>query len=308
MGGDANFGDGFDAVESVDFLDYSVWPGSSWNDLNDPLPDNYAGNVGSFCTEAVTGGEIWSVGGFTLETITNTNYYRHAEPCADFYFGNLAPESLDDSGAPGEVVAYTLTITNNGTLADTYDIASSASWTTTHPATVGPLEPGESMEVLVEVTVPAVASPDEQDLAMITATSQGDPSQSDQAALTTTAQVIYGVDCGADSTALSGFQGRKMTYTLTVTNDGNSTDTFDLETGGNTWTTDLSQTQVTLGAGESTQVVVSVTIPEGALAGAVDTVAVTLTSQGDPATTDTVSLTTTALATLKVYVPWVEKN
>jgi len=134
MGGDVDPSTSLVLTDLVETLDYSVWPGSSWSDLGDPLPDTYAGNFGGFCTEAVTGGEVWSVGGTidNLVTITNTNYYRSAEACADFYFGNLAPEDSADSDEPGETVTYALSIDDNGTQVDTYDITSSASWTTTY--------------------------------------------------------------------------------------------------------------------------------------------------------------------------------
>jgi len=64
-------------------------------------------------------------------------------------------------------------------------------------------------------------------------------------------------------------------------------------------------TEATLGAGESTQVIVYVTIPADAAGGEYDTATITATSQGDPGVSDSATLTTTALVTFKIYMPLV---
>ena len=186
IGGDANGGGSSDETNQVERLDLSAWPGGSWVDIADPLPAPRAAN-GGFCTEAVTGGEIWSVAGLdaTDNPVTDISY-RPSEPCADFFFSDLQPESLAITAVRGTVVTYTLTIHNDGTLSDTYDISHTAIWNTAYPATVGPMEPGESMELLVSVEIPADAYVGDSDITTITATSQGDPTASDEATLTTT--------------------------------------------------------------------------------------------------------------------------
>jgi len=155
------------------------------------------------------------------------------------------------------------------------------------------------------VTVPSDAMAGEQDLATVTATSQGNPVKSDQAVLTTTALATYSMDCSSDNPALSGLAGQKLTYTVTLTNTSNTTDTIVLDASGNSWTTNLPVTEATLGAGESTQVIVYVTIPADAAGGEYDTATITATSQGDPGVSDSATLTTTALVTFKIYMPLV---
>ena len=95
---------------------------------------------------------------------------------------------------------------------------------------------------------------------------------------------------------------------MTVTNLGNVTDTFDLAASGQIWETTLSTSQVVLEPGESTQVDVFVRIPLGAAPGASDMVTITVTSQGDPGAEDSGSLTTTALTTLKTYMPLLQRE
>jgi len=186
VGGDANGGDAFDATDIVERLDLTLWPGGAWMDISDPLPE--ALMTASFCSESLTGGEIWAVGGLDIfDNPVDSMYYRPSEPCADFYFGDLGPESMATSGFRGETVTYTLSIHNDGTQPDTFSISASFIWNTAYPPTVGPLVPGESAELLVSVDIPLDTNVGDSDTAIITATSQGDPNALDAATLVTTA-------------------------------------------------------------------------------------------------------------------------
>ena len=187
IGGDANGGGSSDETNLVERLDLSAWPGGSWVNIGDLLPAPRMANLG-FCSEAVTGGEIWSVGGLDANDDPTVDVvYRPSEPCADFYFGDLTPESVESTGFRGKSITFNLTIYNNGTLPDIYDISASAVWETTYPLTVGPIDPGESIELLISVDIPIEANVGDSDTALITATSQGDPAAADEATLVTTA-------------------------------------------------------------------------------------------------------------------------
>ncbi|HLF91015.1 MAG TPA: NEW3 domain-containing protein [Anaerolineales bacterium] len=110
--------------------------------------------------------------------------------------------------------------------------------------------------------------------------------------LTLTVEAVYGVDLSGDQAA-SALPGETITYTLAVTNTGNTTDTLDLSVSS-VWATSQSDTSVLLGAGNSTAVWVAVTVPAGASGGDSDVATVTVTSQAEPTATDSASLTTTA--------------
>lgn len=101
----------------------------------------------------------------------------------------LAPATDAMSGAPGEVVTYTLTLTNSGDVADTFSLAASTStFATTLSTSSVALAAGASTTVEVYVTIPAGAADGDDDMVTITATSQGDPGESAASTLTTTVE------------------------------------------------------------------------------------------------------------------------
>jgi hypothetical protein len=217
----------------------------------------------------------------------------------------LAEDAL--SGAPGETVTYTVYITNTGNVADVFDVDLSGSlpWSANAPETVGPLGPGEVAMVEIGVNIPADAQDGEQDVATCVFTSQGDPTKSDSATMITTADVPYefGVDLAPATDAKAGTPGSMVMYVLQLTNTGDITDTFDLAVGSvEGWLVDLSAIEFTLGAGETAEVTVHVTVPAGAVQGDGDVTTVAATSQGDDSAVATSVLTTTVVFP-KIFLP-----
>jgi hypothetical protein len=126
-----------------------------------------------------------------------------------------------NSGARGDVVNYTLTITNNEATARTYDITHTGNvWATSHPATVGPIASGASQDFTVTVTIPWTIGQCQGDAVNVSAADQSAPGSPKTIGLTTTgpgASVLYdngplvthpgggagGADASAVQTALS---------------------------------------------------------------------------------------------------------
>lgn len=91
-------------------------------------------------------------GGETLGLVRLTTRVNGARGVA------LAPAYLTQDTLPGQVVTYTLTLTNTGTLTDTYGFyINGAVWPTSAPASIGPLSPGaeDTFAVTVQVTAGA---------------------------------------------------------------------------------------------------------------------------------------------------------
>lgn len=214
------------------------------------------------------------------------------------YGVTVTPPSDAQSGYPGATVSYTLNVTNAGNLADSFTIGLSGNaWTTSAPASVGPLAAGAIAQVTVDVTVPAGATAGDWDVVTVTATSIGDGLQSASATLTTTALAapVYGVSVSPASDNGSGYAGDTVSYTLDVTNSGNVTDSFNVAVAGNLWITNAPASIAALAAGATTQIAVDVSIPAGASPGDSDTATLTITSQGDAGQSAAASLTTTVL-------------
>ena len=96
--------------------------------------------------------------------------------------------------------------------------------------------------------------------------------------------------------------GQTVTYTLQLTNTGDVTDTFDLSYVATTgWDVSMPMS-MTLGAGESMPVAVSVMVPADAMSGDMGTATVMAASQGDPTKEASVELTTMA-SYLYYYLP-----
>ena len=124
--------------------------------------------------------------------------------------------------------------------------------------------------------------------------------------LTTTANIpVYGVEL-SNAQAMNGDPGAVVSYTVTVTNTGDTQDTYTIAIS-DTWGA-TAPASVMLDAGLSTTFDVEVTVPTNAGSGDSDIAEVSVTSQADGAVTDSVDLTTTAvLEDYYIYLPMITK-
>jgi hypothetical protein len=111
----------------------------------------------------------------------------------------------------------------------------------------------------------------------------------------------YDLSLTPNAVGLWGLPGSIVTYTLAVTNTGNTHDTLTVTVAGNTFVTAAPASIGPLAADVGTTFDVAVTIPGGASFGSHDTANLQVTSQGDPTKLATTVLTTTV--PFQVYLP-----
>jgi hypothetical protein len=105
-----------------------------------------------------------------------------------------------------------------------------------------------------------------------------------------------GVELGTEQAAQSGLPGTQVVYNLILENLANIPDSFNLSIQGQGWPAELSQTNPALSVGEQITITLSVTVPEGSLAGEMSSLTVTAVSQTDNSASGSAQVTTTAAA------------
>ncbi len=203
--------------------------------------------------------------------------------------GDLTTETDDAS----EDVSYKLTITNNGNTDDVINLSTSGDVEATLSQDSVSLVSGASAEVTLTISADALMMAGEYGV-KVTATSQGDDTQTAEASTTTTILPVYGFTLAGlgDLTTETNNASEGVSYTLALTNTGNTDDVIALATEGTDVT--LSESELSLAFGTSAEVVL--TISGGVLATAGEyAVKVTATSQGDNSISAEVSTLTTIL-------------
>ena len=231
---------------------------------------------------------------------------------------------------PGASVNFALDVINNGGSNDNFTLSSvlPGGWTVTYHidangngildageltpvASTGPVAAGVEINLIARVTVPAATAPGLNNVSF-TATSTVNGTQSDTIVNTVTvntlASVLFDPDNAGNATA-----GGTVTYAHTVTNTGNTGDTFDLTyVSSQGWgyvfldATSTPITSILLAPGASANISVRLTVPAGASVGTVEVGVLTATGQVTlvfDSATDVTTITAGNLSLTKVVSP-----
>ncbi len=211
----------------------------------------------------------------------------------------ISPLVQTGDGMPGDVITYTFMITNTGDYSDTYDLVLSGNaWNSLAPLSTGWMSSGSGSPVSVRVEIPHLFGRDIHsgtDHFSLDVVSHWDSQVTVRAEVTTTARVDAGLQLLPISAAITGLPGQVITYTFTITNTGNYTDTFNLSADG-VWHASLSQTTTgQMLPGASVQAILWVDVPGDAADQSSDITTVQAVSTLDASVTAQVQVTTTAV-------------
>jgi uncharacterized repeat protein (TIGR01451 family) len=231
---------------------------------------------------------------------------------AQLSVGNYAlaagPLDQSSSGDAGQVVRYTLAVTNTGTLSDVVGLSlAMVAWPTELSTDSLALEAGDSATVIVSVTVPLDVPGDSQDTVRVSIDSLLDPRPAPapaEATLTTTSNPTYSVRLGPASATLAAGAGQTVTYTLVVTNTSNVVDVISFSRVQPGWPTSFSLESQSIAAGGWRTLEVYVTVPPGITGGEQDVATIRATGSGGHADV----VLTTVTGQRRVYLPLVVRN
>ncbi len=215
------------------------------------------------------------------------------------------PEAFAISQAVDTVLSRTLTLSNSGGVPATYtlqminaplpqmpDAGQTIPWLITQPV---------SGEVAINETQPITLLFNTQSLALGTyqaylRVDSSTPYPAQLIPITLTVRENYDFVITPLSSTQTGRPGSVVTHTFTLTNTGSESDTLAITVSGASWPLFAPQTLRLPAPGQSTTLRITGTVPLTALKGTTDAAIVTLSSQGDPGISRTVSLVTRAAA------------
>ncbi len=277
---------------------FTVTLTSGWNSTAPVEISNLAGCASAALTVTVDVPGSAVIGSSDVATLVFTS---HADPAisatAVLTTGVIGlppvvvPLTATQAGDPGQAIVYSLSVTNTNDLTDSFNVLVNSTWPVAAPQVLGPFEPYGNANLVVTVTIPVTATGGALDVASVAIASQQPGIQPVTATLTTTVHTLYGLEVSAPVVEQVALPGSVVTYTLYVTNTGNTTDTFDVVIT-HTWDTVFVSTVGPLAPGQSALLEVVVSVPTDAAGGAADTAMVVIASQGDPVRMQEIDLLT----------------
>jgi len=212
------------------------------------------------------------------------------------------------SDVPGATLSYTVTVTNTGNVADSYDltISDNENWDLALDDNLFlDVRPGEDRTTTLRVTIPSGAEHGERDdIQVVVASMEVSASASCEAEVSILRRVEVSISPGSGS----GEPGTSLTYSVTVRNTGLIDDTYTLRAVGKEgWSVSIEPDSLTLAAGATGVATLSVVVPPDASVGISMTTTVSARSEGDPAVIDTDTCRTIVVGAVPPEV-WVDDD
>lgn len=204
-------------------------------------------------------------------------------------YGVSVDVSPPRTAIPGELLTHVFTVTNTGTLADTYTLSLTLppGWAALPLNGALSLGAGEWARVFVTVIIPVGAEAGTYRVTL-RATSVNDPTVT--AAADGIVDVLPRVRAAVEIVRVDrALPGTEAVHTIRIRNLGNVADTYRISAFASPgWTTRVSPPELTVLPGAQREAAVSVLIPRTAPPGSSYRVRVEVTSQTDPSWTQTV--------------------
>jgi hypothetical protein len=211
---------------------------------------------------------------------------------------SLAPLADTMVGEANQIITHTLTVTNTGVEADSFQIKLSGnSWPTQAPLKVGPLAPGSSATIPVAVKMPASVNCASRDNVTVDVISRGDPKRSAQANLTTRSPLRCEAVLSPADLQLNGVPGETLLINLQITNTGNVNDSFSIKVIENSlnWNVNMPESSFDLAVSQHANVRLLVLVGPGAQPGDINILKVGAIPNQDPASQFVANITITAI-------------
>ncbi len=257
-------------------------------------PTGVAGGIIGTVTVTATSTLSTSVRASVVDE-TQLNSIPGAELTPPAQTGNAQPSATNP-----DTVTFFHTLRNSGSATIAYTLSSSNSlgWTSVvSPTTVGPLAPGQTATIAVQVTAPAGTANGTQNVTTIEVRQQGGPATVLASARdTTVVGPQIGILIDPPLNVGTALPGATIFYTHTLTNIGSSQDIFVLSTVPSLgWDTEVTPPFANLGPNESVPITVTVRVPTSVLSGTLDIATLIARSTTDPTIFGTAEERTTIL-------------